>query len=59
MSPNLMGLMPPPATPTTRWGWARPLKQVFEIDVEYCPQYGGDLKIIAAIEDLAMIEKMV
>jgi hypothetical protein len=32
---------------------------VFEIDVEYCPQYGGDLKIIAAIEDLAAMEKMV
>ncbi len=51
--------MPPPTTPTMRMGWARPLKRVFEIDLEHCPQYGGDLKIIAANEDLALIEKMV
>ena len=42
-----------------RMGWARPLKGVFEIDLEHCPQYGGDLKIIAANEDRAVIEKMV
>ncbi|MEO7725698.1 MAG: hypothetical protein ABIS45_00410 [Burkholderiales bacterium] len=23
-------------------------RAVFEIDIEHCPQYGGDLKIIAA-----------
>ena len=31
--------------------WARLLKRVFDIDVEHCPNCGGALKIIAAIED--------
>jgi hypothetical protein len=31
--------------------WARLLKRVFDIDIEHCPQSGGRLKIIAAIED--------
>ena len=31
--------------------WARLLKRVFDIDIEYCPQCGGSLKIIAAIVD--------
>jgi hypothetical protein len=57
MSPNLRGLMPPRRR--RRCAWARPLKGVFEIDLEHCPQYGGDLKILAANEDLAVIEKMV
>jgi hypothetical protein len=30
--------------------WARLLKRVFDIDVERCPNCGGALKIIAAIE---------
>ena len=36
-------------------GWARLLKCVFGIDLEHCPQCGGDLKIIAAIEEAAVI----
>jgi len=31
---------------------------VFEIDIEQCPQRGGALKIIAAIEDLTVIAKI-
>jgi hypothetical protein len=31
-------------------GWARLLKRVFDIDIEHCPNCGGALKIIAAIE---------
>ena len=31
-----------------RMGWARLLKRVFGIDIEHCPQCGGNLKIIAA-----------
>ena len=43
---------------TARMGWARLLKRVFDIDVEHCPQCGGDLKIIAAIEEPAVIVKI-
>ena len=43
----------------TRMGRARLLKRVFDIEPEQGPQCGGDLKIIAAIEDLAAIEKMI
>ena len=32
-----------------RPSWAKLLKQVFEIDMEHCPNCGGALKIIAAI----------
>ncbi|MDQ3440142.1 MAG: hypothetical protein M3478_07305 [Planctomycetota bacterium] len=32
-----------------RISWARLLKRVFEIDLERCPNCGGELKIIAAI----------
>jgi len=42
----------------TRMGWARLLKRVFDIDLEHCPQCGGDLKIIAAIEEPAVIVKI-
>ncbi len=38
--------------------WARLLKRVFDIDVEHCPQCGGDLKIIAAIEEPAVIVRI-
>ena len=41
-----------------RMSWARLLKRVFDIDVEHCPNCGGDLKIIAAIEDPPVILKI-
>jgi len=41
-----------------RMSWARLLKRVFDIDIEQCPQCGGTLKIIAAIEDPAVITKI-
>ncbi len=37
--------------------WARLLKRVFDIDVERC-ECGGKLKIIAAIEEPAVIERI-
>jgi hypothetical protein len=37
--------------------WARLLKRVFDIDIEHCLHCGGTLKVIAAIEDPAVITK--
>ena len=36
--------------------WARLLKRVFEIDLEHCPNCGGELKIIPAILEAPVIE---
>ena len=36
----------------------RLLKRVFDIDIERCPNCGGGLKIIAAIEDPPVIDKI-
>ena len=38
--------------------WARLLKRVFDIDIEHCPDCGGELKIIAAIEDPGVIVRI-
>ena len=43
---------------SARMNWARLLKPVFGIDLEHCPQCGGDLKIIAAIEEPAVIVRI-
>jgi hypothetical protein len=43
---------------TPRMSWARLLKRVFDIDLEHCPNCGGALKIIAAIEDPPVIVKI-
>ena len=41
-----------------RLSWAKLLNRVFEIDLEHCPNCGGELKIIAAIPEQPVIEKM-
>jgi len=41
-----------------RISWARLLKRVFQIDLEHCPNCGGQLKIIAAILESAVIERV-
>jgi hypothetical protein len=38
--------------------WARLLKRVFEIDLEHCLNCGGELKIIAAILETPVIERI-
>jgi hypothetical protein len=43
---------------SARMSWARLLKRVFDIDIEHCPHCGGTLKIIAAIEEPAVIAKI-
>jgi hypothetical protein len=42
----------------TRIRWAQLLKRVFAIDIEQCPQRGGTLKIIVAIEHPPLIAKI-
>jgi len=47
-----------PSTATERhqaMTWAQRLKRVFRIDIEHCEHCGGELKIIACIEDPAVI----
>jgi hypothetical protein len=49
------------ATPAERCAsmtWAQPLKRVFGIDVETCPACGGEVRIMACIEDPDVIEKI-
>ena len=41
-----------------RLSWAKLLKGVFEIDLEHCANCGGELKIIAAILEQPVIEKI-
>ena len=41
-----------------RLSWARLLKRVFDIDLAHCPSCGGELKIIAAILEQPVIEKI-
>src|SRR4051812_9325124 len=41
-----------------RMSWALLLKRVFDIDIQYCPNCGGRLKIIAAIVDLTVIAQI-
>ena len=35
--------------------WAQRLKRVFNIDIETCSHCGGDVKVIACIEDPVVI----
>jgi hypothetical protein len=44
--------------PPARMSWAHLLKRVFAIDSEHCPNCGGALKIIAAIEDPPVIVRI-
>ena len=38
--------------------WAQRLKRVLHIDIETCSECGGDVRIIASIEDPAVINKI-
>jgi hypothetical protein len=48
----------PAASLRARMNWAQLLKRVFAIDLTTCPQCGGPLTILAAIEDPAVIVKI-
>lgn len=38
--------------------WAQRLKRVFQIDIETCSACGGAVKVIACIQDPAVIDKI-
>ena len=38
--------------------WAKRLKRVFKIDIETCEHFGGAMKVIASIEDPAVIKQI-
>jgi hypothetical protein len=38
--------------------WAQRLKRMFAIDIENCRRCGGKLRVIASIEDPALIERI-
>ena len=38
--------------------WAQRLKRVFKIDIETCAHCGGAVKVIASIEDPAVIKQI-
>jgi hypothetical protein len=44
--------------PLAPMSWAQRLKRVFSIDIEACPECGGNLRVIACIEDPQLIAKI-
>jgi len=38
--------------------WAQRLKRVFKIDIETCDQCAGTVKVIACIEDPALVKRI-
>ena len=47
-----------PAEKRASMTWAKRLKRVFNIDIETCGECGGEVRIIASIEDPAVIQKI-
>jgi hypothetical protein len=47
-----------PAERRAAMTWAQRLKRVFGIDIETCAACGGTMRIIACIEDPAIVEKI-
>jgi len=44
--------------PLAPMNWAQRLKRVFSIDIKCCPECGGRVRVIACIEDPALIRKI-
>jgi len=47
-----------PAEKRASMTWAKRLKRVFNIDVETCSECGGDVRVVASIEDPIVIQKI-
>jgi len=52
------GMEKTPAERRAAMTWAQRLKRVFNIDIETCRECGGSAKVIACIEDPAVIQKI-
>ena len=48
----------PPLEFMQRLSWAKLLQRVFDLELVHCPNCGGKMKIIAAILDQPVIEKI-
>ncbi len=48
----------PQSSAQVRISWTCLLKRVFDVDMEHCPNCGGNLKIIAAILKSSAIAKI-
>ena len=47
-----------PAEKRASMTWAKRLKRVFNIEIETCSECGGDVRIIACLEDPVVIQKI-
>ena len=57
-SPDKQGEEKTPFEHRVAMTWAQRLKRVFAIDVETCSECGGDVRVIASIEDPVVIRKI-
>ena len=55
-SPSAEGVDRKPEQRHQAMTWAQRLKRVFDIDVSVCPKCGGETKVIACIENQAVID---
>ena len=58
MKQSPLNVRPTVRTTTRGVEGARLRKRVFDLDLEHCPNCGGELKIIAAILEQTVIEKI-
>jgi hypothetical protein len=49
---------PAGAFPPRRWSWAELLQRVFAVDVLACPRCGGRMRVIATIDDPAVVRRI-
>jgi len=56
--PSRIGACSEVAPSAAKRAWARLIKQVYEVDPLVCPRCGGEMRIIAFIEQPEVIEKI-
>ena len=54
-APDGIALTPHPAGLSQAWTWAASMRRVFAVDVLACPRCGGRLRVIATIQDPAVV----